>query len=312
MLGLGLASSHAPAMFEQPDLWPKIYSAIPEYTKQSQPHSAVLETPEIIQEYRRRIDRAFETLQKQVISYRPDAVVIVGDDQRQLFDARFNPTFYIFTGEKAWGLTGTNYRPSNLREKFEIPCHAELAQHIHEKLVDRGFDLASGTVFQPLSRPEQGMPHMVSYIFPKISPRYELPVIPLFINEYYAPLPTAERCYQLGVAVGEILSSRSERVAIYASGGLSHDPNGPRAGWIDEPLDRWVLDRLERNEGEALKNLFCFDSDTLRGGTGEVRAWICVAGAMQRSARILDYIPIHHAKAGIGFAYWPVINRSGD
>jgi len=73
-----------------------------------------------------------------------------------------------------------------------------------------------------------------------------------------------------------------------------------------------VLERLERNEGEALKQLFTFDSDTLRGGTGEIRAWITVAGAMRRPAKVLDYIRAHHAKVGLAFAYWPALDAHDD
>jgi hypothetical protein len=46
--------------------------------------------------------------------------------------------------------------------------------------------------------------------------------------------------------------------------------------------------------------------DTLRDGTGEIRAWISVAGVIRRSATVLDYIRACHAKAGLAFAYWPV------
>ena len=307
MIELGLATSHASAMFEPKERWPSIYAAMPEYAKESQPHSAKLETESVIEGQLRRTDKAFETLRAQLETYRPDALVMVGDDQNQIFDKRFNPTFFIYTGTEAWGLTGTGYRPLEERQKVVFPCHSELAHFIHKELVKRGFDLASGSVFDALARPERGMSHMVMYPMLKVTPRFDIPIVPIFINEYYPPLPTAERCYQLGEALAQVLGKRSERIAIYASGGLSHDPSGPRAGWVDEPLDRWVLERLERNEGAALKDLFAFDSDTLRGGTGEIRAWVCVAGAMNRTARVLDYIRSHHAKTGLAFAYWPVL-----
>ena len=54
-----------------------------------------------------------------------------------------------------------------------------------------------------------------------------------------------------------------------------------------------------------MSNLFAFDSATLRGGSGEIRAWIVAAGACPWGAEVVDYIPAHHAKAGLGFAYWP-------
>ena len=311
MLGLGLASSHAPAMFEPKERWPLVYSRIPDYTKHSQPHTAALETPEVIQGYLDRINAAFEVLRHQLAAYRPEALIVVGDDQGDMFDASLNPTFAIFTGEALWGLDGTAYRPLETRRKVTFPCHASLARYVHKGLIKKGFDLASSAAFKPFGRPEHGVSHMIAHPIPTLLPKLDIPIIPLFINEYYPPLPTAERCYRLGVALAEVLAERPERVAIYASGGLSHDPTGPRAGWVDEPLDRWVLERLERNDSAALQHLFTFDSDTMRGGTGEIRAWICVAGAMQRSATVVDYIRAHHAKVGLAFAYWPSVNGAG-
>jgi protocatechuate 4,5-dioxygenase beta chain len=310
MLGLGLASSHAPALFEPQEMWPLIYSRRPAYTKDSQPHTAKLETPEVIQGYIDRIHVAFDVLRQQLQAYRPEALIVVGDDQGDMFDDRLNPTFCIFTGEKLWGLDGTNYRPLENRHRIDFPCHAPLAQYLHKGLIKKGFDIASSAVFAPMGRPEYGVSHMIAHPIPTLVPQLDIPIVPLFMNEYFPPLPTAERCYNLGVALADILAERSERVAIYASGGLSHDPAGPRAGWVDEPLDRWFLERLERNDSEALQHLFTFDSDTLRGGTGEIRAWITVAGAMRRPATVLEYIGSHHAKVGLGFAYWPAVDAS--
>ncbi len=310
MLGLGLASSHAPAMFEPKERWPLVYSRIPEYMKNAQPHTVQLETPEVIQGYLDRIQAAFAVLRLQIEAYKPDAVVVVGDDQGDMFDASNNPTFALYTGTELWGLDGTSYRPLAERQRLTFPCHAEIAQHLHKGLIKKGFDVASCAVFKPVGRVEHGVSHMVAHPVPTLIPKLDIPIIPLFMNEYFPPLPSAERCYNLGRAIADVLAERPERLAIYASGGLSHDPTGPRAGWVDEPLDRWVLERLERNDGEALKHLFTFDSDTLRGGTGEIRAWITVAGAMRRPARVVEYIKSHYAKVGLGFAYWPSLGTA--
>jgi hypothetical protein len=305
MLGLGLASSHAPALFEPQEMWPKIYSRRPEYTHDSQPHAAKLETPEVIQGYIDRIHVAFATLRQQLEAYQPEALIVIGDDQGDMFDNGLNPTFSLFTGESLWGLDGTSYRPLEERHRIEFPCHAELARELHKGLIKQEFDVAVSSAFKPRGNPDFGVSHMVAHPIPTLVPHFDIPIIPFFLNEYYPPLPTAARCYDLGRAIANVMAERPERVAIYASGGLSHDPGGPRAGWVDEPLDRWFLERLERNDGEALKHLFMFDSDTMRGGTGEMRAWIAVAGAMQRAATVVEYISAHHAKCGLGFAYWP-------
>lgn len=72
-----------------------------------------------------------------------------------------------------------------------------------------------------------------------------------------------------------------------------------RAGF-DKPLDRRVLERLERNDGEAPRHHFTVDSDTMRGGTGEIRAWLTVVGALSRPARVVDSIRANHTKTGLG------------
>ncbi|MDX3908170.1 MAG: hypothetical protein QHC78_21000 [Pigmentiphaga sp.] len=307
MIGLGLASSHAPAMFCPPELWPKVYDAIPDYMKDAQPHTAKLETPDVIRGYVNRIESAFEVLRRQLEAYRPDAVIFVGDDQEDMFDSRCNPAMCLFTGDEVWGSEAPFYvdQPPSA-SRIHLPVHKELSCHLLEELLNEGFDIASSSVMDPMGpHPERGTSHMIVYPARRLIPDLNVPIIPLYLNCYFPPLPTAARCWQLGESLARILSHRKERVAIYASGGLSHDPIGPRAGWIDTPMDHWILDRIATNRGKDLQHLFTVDSATMRGGSGEIRAWIVAAAACQWKAEVVDYIPAHHAKTGLGFAYWP-------
>jgi hypothetical protein len=307
MIGLGLASSHAPAMFCPKELWPRVYAAIPDYMKDSQPHTARLETPEVIEGYIARIDAAFEVLRREVERYRPDAIVVVGDDQDDMFSAANNPTLAIYTGDEVWGSSTPFYvKEAPEKSRRRIPVHSTLARMLTKELVKRGFDPAACAQLKPQgSHPETGVSHMLAYPMPRIVPALDIPVIPVFLNAYFPPLPTARRCWDLGVAIADIFRDRPERIAIYGSGGMSHDPLGPRAGWIDEPLDNWIFERIESNRGEELTNLFTFDSAAVRGGTGELRAWIAAAGACRWPGRKVEYIAAHHAKCGLGFCYWP-------
>jgi hypothetical protein len=91
MLGLGLAFSHAPAMFCPAELWPVAYATIPEAMRESQPRAARMETKEVIRGYIERIQNAFATLGAQVKSYRPDALIFIGDDQEDLFNRSNSP-----------------------------------------------------------------------------------------------------------------------------------------------------------------------------------------------------------------------------
>lgn len=306
MIGLGIATSHAPAVFCPAEWWPAVYEGVPDYMRNSQPPTASLETPEVVAQHVARIETAFQTLRAAVAAYAPDAIIYVGDDQGDMFNESNNPSLAVFTGDEVWGASKPRYIDQPLEDShITVAVHTDLAKRILAGLVERGFDPANLGKMQPLGNVSQGMSHMLIHPHPRLVPGLDIPVVAIFINENFPPLPTGQRCWDLGLALRDILGDAPERIVLYASGGLSHDPRGPRAGWVDEPLDNWVLERIKRNEGEKLINLFAFDSDTLRGGTGEIRAWITVAAAMGRAATVLDYFPSHHAKCGLAFAYWP-------
>ena len=313
MLGLGMASSHAPMMFQKAEYWPRMVERIPEEARQHLPNSARVElaTPSIIDGHIQRIETAFATLREELRAFRPDVLLMIGDDQGDMFDRANNPTFAIYTGdEPLWGRSARDPlgMPPQERTRLAFPQHGELARHLLRGLIKRGFDVANLGKFDPRGNPSRGVSHMVSNLVPEVDPRLEIPLVSVFINEYYPPLPSAARCARLGEAIAEVLAERPERVAMYASGGLSHYPGMFNAGWIDQPLDRWILERLERNDLEALQHLFTFDSDHLRSGTGEVRAWISVAAAMKRPARVIEYVPAHCTQTGCGFVSWPPVS----
>ena len=312
MLGLGMASAHAPMMFQKAQFWPRMLERIPAQAREHLPKIARVElaSPALIEGYIQRIEAAFATLRGQLSAYRPDALIMIGDDQGDMFDAANMPTLAVYTGEEPlWGRSArdTYDVPPAERTKLVFRPHAGLARHLLDGLLERGFDVANLAKFAPRGNPTRGVSHMVSNLVPEVDPELRIPLVCVFINEYYPPLPSAARCARLGEAIADVLRDRPERVAIYASGGLSHYPGMYNAGWIDQPLDHWILERLDRNDVDALKHLFTFDSDNLRSGTGEVRAWISVAAAMRRPATVVEYVPAHCTQTGCGFVYWPAI-----
>ena len=267
MIGLGIATSHAPAVFCPAEWWPAVYEGVPDYMRNSQPPTASLETPQVVAQHVARIETAFQTLRAAVAAYAPDAIIYVGDDQGDMFNESNNPSLAVFTGDEVWGASKPRYIDQPLEDShITVAVHTDLAKRILAGLVERGFDPANLGKMQPLGNVSQGMSHMLIHPHPRLVPELDIPVVAIFINENFPPLPTGQRCWDLGLALRDILGDAPERIVLYASGGLSHDPRGPRAGWVDEPLDNWVLERIKRNEGEKLINLFAFDSDTLRGG----------------------------------------------
>jgi len=78
--------------------------------------------------------------------------------------------------------------------------------------------------------------------------------VPLQINVVQHPLPTARRCFKLGQALRRAVESYEEKVkvVILGTGGMSHQLQGKRFGFMNEKFDQWFMDELERNpEGLA-------------------------------------------------------------
>lgn len=305
-VGLGLASSHAPSMFAPLEDWQQIYTVLA--GDAPPPPELAAETSEVLKDYIRRIKNGFSTLRKQVQDYKPDALIIVGDDQNEVFGPSFNASLAIYLGEEVSGSTNIGFLGQPIDQNHvQLRCEPRIAELLLRGLVEQGFDPAWMGELKPISRPTAGIGHAFSRTAKAVGAiEAGIPVVPVFLNAYFEPLPPATRCYELGKAIRTAFAHRPERIALYASGGLSHDPRGPRAGWVDEPLDKWVLGRLAEGKAEELTSLFTFDSDTMRSGTGEIRSWIVAAAAFHgQPATVVDYIPARHAVTGLGFAYWP-------
>jgi hypothetical protein len=307
-IGLGLACSHSPNVFIAPEEWENRYHGA--ILDVPQPLAAAKETLEVRKAYKARIDAAFETLRAKLAAYKPDAIVMVTDDHNEMYDENLcQPSIAMFTGDEGSGtltLKGPSEDPSGA-PRVKVKCNRELAEFIAEGLVQRDFDIAITRTKEThsIGPRDRGMGHGFSRTAPKIMPGLDIPTVLFWLNCYFEPLPTARRCIALGKAITDICRKRPERIAIFGTGGLSHDPRGPRAGWVDEPLDRSVLKAFADGEPDRLEALYKFQSDTFHGGTGEIRNWLVVGGAMgDTQATIVDYMAVHHVITGVGFAYW--------
>ena len=190
---------------------------------------------------------------------RPDVLLVVGDDQGEVFTEANMPAFCLFTcaevhGSLNIGLIGEPEEENHVT----LGCHSDLALHLLKELNRRGFDVSESKELKPLGRPKRGIGHAFTRPVVKVTPALNVPIIPFHVNAYFPPMPSARTCYELGRSIARVLKDRPEKVAIMASGGLSHDPRGPRAGWIDTPLDRWVLEQLRG--GPAKHCVICSSS----------------------------------------------------
>ena len=127
-----------------------------------------------------------------------------------------------------------------------------------------------------------------------LTPRYDLPVMPVNINCQGPPLIPLKRCYEFGRSLRRACDARPERIAVIGTGGISHWPATPDSGRINEPWDREFLERMLRNDRQAL--IAYRDEEIWReAGQGgfEIRTFIAVAGATEGSTgELWFYAPI--------------------
>lgn len=113
-----------------------------------------------------------------------------------------------------------------------------------------------------------------------LTPRYDIPVIPVNINCQGPPLTPLHRAWAFGEAIRRACDAVSEKVAVVGTGGISHWPATPDSGKINEEWDRRFLDRLMTQDRAAL--LSYTDEETYRdAGQGgfEIRTYIAAAAA---------------------------------
>src|SRR5215510_7515195 len=122
-----------------------------------------------------------------------------------------------------------------------------MAEDFLNNLVHAGFDMAYSE--------DAVLGHTFAVPFEFVLAGRDIPVIPFHTNVYMPPLPSPSRCAALGREIANILSGRRQRVAIIASGGMSHYPGTAKYPHPEFEFDHWLISELERGNTNALLNL---------------------------------------------------------
>ena len=211
----------------------------------------------------------------------PDVAIVVYNDHVADFTFEKYPTFALGVAERyAIGDEGFGTRPLP-----EVPGHAELSIHLCEELVAAEFDL---TVCQEM-RVEHGFLVPMNLCFPHAASRWPVKTVPLQVNVIQHPLPSARRCYRLGQALAKAVSSYPGdlKVVIMGTGGMSHQLQGKRFGFMNEKFDQWFLDQLE-NDPESLADISHHRIMEEAGAEAvELIMWLTMRGALPlRASRV--------------------------
>jgi hypothetical protein len=305
------AMSHSPFCYMPPERWNEVRAS------RALRADVPVDELETNRSKAGRVAAAFSALRARVAAAAPDVLVVFGDDQLECFDFANFPAFAVFAGQEFHGALASGARA-------RVPGHPGLAAALLTGLMRRGFDPA---FCLDVPKPERGIGH--AFLRPAESlTHFTTPIVPVFLNCYYAPQPTAERCYQLGVAVGEIVAEYpgALRVAVVGSGGLWHTPRAKDA-YLDEAFDHAIVAAMMAGDARGMARHFdayqvpAGDASQAsagrgpgatglpgaggpQGGTRETCNWIAAAAVAEgRPFTLADYIPIYASPIGAGFAY---------
>jgi aromatic ring-opening dioxygenase catalytic subunit (LigB family) len=282
-----LCASHAPNILLEPgreweDFMDLHYSMAPSGTA-SRP------TLEQQKKLRHDAEAAFTALRHDLEAAKPDVLIVVANDQFVNFFWNNIPTFFVTTGDEVKG--------QFTRHKFHYKNHKDLGKALIRAGMEKSIDFSYGEYVE--------LQHTQTVPLFFLLPEPNIPILPVYVNTWVDPAPSPRRCYQVGELVRAVAGQSSERVAILATGGLSHFPGSPRIGEIDEKFDHELLEVMRQGKGKSLTEYSV--QDLLQAGDTEFLNWMVVLGAIgDTKANYTAYMPDFVA-TGWGFVSWKLV-----
>ena len=226
---------------------------------------------------------------------RPDVAVVIYNDHGLNFFLDKMPTFAVGAAseyrnaDEGWGL----------KPVAPFPGDPALSWHLIESLVAEEFDL---TTCQEMLV-DHGFAIPMSLLWPDQAP-WPVRSVPIAVNTVQHPLPSPSRCYKFGRALGKAIESYplDLRVVLVGTGGMSHQLDGERAGFINREFDLMCLQKIV-DDPAALARYSIRELVELAGSQGaEFIHWLIMRGALTgRVTRLHSnyHIPISNTGAGL-------------
>jgi hypothetical protein len=250
-------------------------------------------------EHRRQHFRAtFGEMGRRFEAARPDLLIAIAPDHWSNFFLDNLPTVCIGVGPIHEGPPEPFLRDFPLRQ---IPGHPGFAMHLLET--------ALATDFEPSLSHHLTLDH--GFCIPLL--RMELTqipaIVPITVNGIEPPMMSIRRCLAWGRLLRQAIQSYAEplRVAILATGGLSHSIGEPTMGAIDEPFDHECIRLFQAGDDQALTAYLERELPLTGNGGHEVRNWVIAHGAAgSRGFELIAYEPVPEVYVGCGYASWKV------
>jgi protocatechuate 4,5-dioxygenase beta chain len=215
------------------------------YTSHVPAIGAALDLGKTAEPYWQPVFKGYEFSKQWMKDNKPDVVFLVFNDHATAFSLDMIPTFAIGTADE-YAPADEGWGP---RPVPKVVGHADLASHIAQSVIQQDFDL---TIVNRMDV-DHGLTVPLSLMCGQPQ-AWPCPVIPFAVNVVQYPVPSGQRCLNLGKAIRKAVESYDEdlNVQIWGTGGMSHQLQGPRAGLINKEFDNAFLDRMVADpEGQA-------------------------------------------------------------
>lgn len=248
---------------------------------------------------------AIDTMRAAYERAKPDVVIILGKDQKEIF-VNMSPSIAIYSGAEVFNGPPQRsvYAPDHA---VTHPAHPELARYLLQTFEKQNFDLTDliswpDNVWMKPAAPIA--PHAFSFVYRQIMSDNPPPHVPILMNCFYPPTqPPMSRCIEFGRTLRDAIKNwdSDARVAIIASGGLSHFV-------CDTEFDQRILGMLHAYDFDGLAEV---DERSYQSGTSEIKLYVSVMMALRDTGAamtLVDYVPCYRTEAGtgegMGFMYW--------
>ncbi len=253
------------------------------------------------QEQQQAATAAFGRLREHLHAARPDVMLIFANDHLLNWPINNTPEYTVGVGDLHVGPADWYDEWLARAEKYRVPGRSALARHIVNEGARRGLAFAFLREMQ--------FDDSISVPTCYLNPDMTIPTIPITMNCSVPPIPTPRRAYEVGRTLRDVLHSYPgrERIALVGSGGLSHEPGGPRYFHIDAEFDRWFLGLLATGDHEKLLAECTLERMEAAGsgGTAELIAWFVVLASTRGPATVLDYLESYAWRCASGWVIWP-------
>jgi 2,3-dihydroxyphenylpropionate 1,2-dioxygenase len=184
---------------------------------------------------------SYRKLGEMLATSNPDALVAITVEHWANFFLDHMPAFCIGRSDHYDGPVEEWLNISKAR----VPGDAQLSADLLDASLDGGFD--------PTFSDELLFDHATMLPLHFLNPNMAVPVTPVILNALTPPMPTPKRCFAFGQLLGKILERSQKRIAVIATGGLSHWPGEAKHGKINVPFDKKFLNTLTRTNRSLSK-----------------------------------------------------------